>query len=134
MQRIHIVNCDFEHDFALVRRYCANCFAQVSNLLPLSNSFIRFHETHEFGKLALFQCSNNEYVSHHFLAKEMNGISMGCPSTTPLMTTLGFSTHPLHCDSGGSDADNSGIGNNEDHSTDKSATNYADPTNGTCAE
>lgn len=74
MQRIHVVNCNFEHDFALVRRYRANCFAQISNLLPLSNSFIRFHETHEFGKLSLFQRSNNEYVSHHFLAKEMNGI------------------------------------------------------------
>ena len=72
MQRIHVVNCDFEHDFALVRRYRANCFAQVSNLLPLSNSFIRFHETHEFGKLSLFQCSNNEYFLHHFSAKEMN--------------------------------------------------------------
>ncbi|MCH1574902.1 MAG: fibrobacter succinogenes major paralogous domain-containing protein, partial [Flavobacteriales bacterium] len=38
------------------------------------------------------------------------------------MTTLGFSTHPLRCDCGESDADGGGTGDNQDHSTDKSAT------------
>ena len=62
MQCIHVVNCDFKHDFTLVRCNRSNGFAQVSNFLPLGNSFIRFHETHEFLELAIFdQCSNNEY-------------------------------------------------------------------------
>ena len=53
MQCIHVV-FDFEHDFTLVRRNRTNGFAQVSNLPPLGNSFIRFHESHEFGELSLF--------------------------------------------------------------------------------
>ena len=53
MQGIHIVNCDFEHDFTLVWRDRSNGLAQVSNLLPLSNSLFRLHETHEFWELSL---------------------------------------------------------------------------------
>ena len=63
MQCIHVVNCDFEHDFALVWGHCANGFAQVSNLPSLGNSFIRFHEAHEFWELSFFEVSNNENVS-----------------------------------------------------------------------
>jgi hypothetical protein len=74
MQGIHVVNCDFKHDFALVWRNRTNGFAQVSDLLSLSNSFLRLNETHELWKLSLFECSNDEYVFHHFLAKEMNEI------------------------------------------------------------
>ena len=76
MQGIHIVNCNLEHDFALVRRNRTNGFAQVSNLHPLSNSFFRFHEAHEFWELSPFKCSNNEYVCHHFSAKQTNELSV----------------------------------------------------------
>ena len=58
------MNCDFEHDFALVRGHCSNGFAQVSDLPSLGDSFIRFHEAHEFWELSLFEGSNNENVPH----------------------------------------------------------------------